>query len=563
MGSGTSYPTGDLLKSHKLRVALLSAVITLALVRIIATYSHFNHTNDEPAHIAAGIEWVNKAQYRYDYVHPPLARIAVAIGPYLAGARSSGKRSMWEEGNAILYGAGRYDLILSLARAGTLVFVVGAIIAVYLLGRRIYGRTTGLIASLLFSTLPPIIAHGGQATNDMAITATLTFLILAALYWADHPTLTRTVLLGCALALAVLAKFNAFPFVAATVFPAFLLTRISTNKCLDATYSRWRWLRSAAICMAVAALLVWAGYRFSFDSAPAEDLDLIQAGIDDAFGNRRTLHGLASSAVRSRLPAQEFFLGIGRTLAKASRGHSSYLLGDNRTHGWWYFFPLSLAVKTPLAFLILVLVGVTSTAMGIHRCENPSRLVPLVSAAALLLSVLPTPINLGVRYILPIYPLLSVLAANGVVFLCTHVSMGRFGMLAAILLVGWHLASSAGAHPDYLAYFNELVARHPERVLLVSDLDWGQDLKRLEAVTKEKGIQEISLCYPWSADLSRHNLPTYRMLKPYERPKGWVALSVSCIYRGTRMPPYDQYAWAKEVNDFTLIGKTIRLFRIP
>lgn len=88
-------------------------------------------------------------------------------------------------------------------------------------------------------------------------------------------------------------------------------------------------------------------------------------------------------------------------------------------------------------------------------------------------------------------------------------------------------------------------------------------MKRLEAVTKEKGIQEISLCYPWSADLSRHNLPTYRMLKPYERPKGWVALSVSCIYRGTRMPPYDQYAWAKEVNDFTLIGKTIRLFRIP
>ena len=35
------------------------------------------------------------------------------------------------------------------------------------------------------------------------------------------------------------------------------------------------------------------------------------------------------------------------------------------------------------------------------------------------------------------------------------------------------------ANPDYLPYFNEAVA-HPERVLVDSDLDWGQDLRRLE-----------------------------------------------------------------------------------
>ena len=116
--------------------------------RIVSTYSVFNHTNDEPAHIAAGMEWLDTGSYLYEPQHPPLARIATAVGPFIAGVRLSDNqahilhkmkqgvdirkirtgwydwhpiyRSMWESGFQILDADGAYFRNLSLARMGIL-----------------------------------------------------------------------------------------------------------------------------------------------------------------------------------------------------------------------------------------------------------------------------------------------------------------------------------------------------------------------------------------------------------------------------------------------------------
>src|SRR5580700_8376617 len=55
---------------------LLAAVaVLIATLRIVATYPVFNHTIDEPAHIACGMEWLSKGTYRLEPQHPPLARV--------------------------------------------------------------------------------------------------------------------------------------------------------------------------------------------------------------------------------------------------------------------------------------------------------------------------------------------------------------------------------------------------------------------------------------------------------------------------------------------------------
>ena len=58
------------------------------------------------------------------------------------------------------------------------------------------------------------------------------------------------------------------------------------------------------------------------------------------------------------LPAPEFFDGIRAAMFHNQNGHPAYLLGQFGTHGWWYYFPVALAVKTPLAFLALLGLGV-------------------------------------------------------------------------------------------------------------------------------------------------------------------------------------------------------------
>ena len=69
--------------------AIAVALVLVASIRIIATYTVFSHTYDEPAHIACGMEWLDKGVYQWEPQHPPLARVATALGPYLLGTRCS------------------------------------------------------------------------------------------------------------------------------------------------------------------------------------------------------------------------------------------------------------------------------------------------------------------------------------------------------------------------------------------------------------------------------------------------------------------------------------------
>jgi hypothetical protein len=159
------------------------ALVALASFRIVATYTIFNHTVDEPDHIACGIEWLDKGTYRLETQHPPLARAATAILPYLAGSRAPGRvgppgfeHEMQAEGLAVLYGGHHYDLTLGLARLGILPFFWVACFVVYLWGKRYFGPAVAAVAVFLFSFLPPVLAHAGSATTDMAVTAFLAFI---------------------------------------------------------------------------------------------------------------------------------------------------------------------------------------------------------------------------------------------------------------------------------------------------------------------------------------------------------------------------------------------------
>ena len=92
----------------------------ISVVRIVSTYHVFSQTWDEPAHLATGMEWLERGTYTWEPLHPPLARVAVALGPYLSGLKLTGQQNMWDQGNAILLAHDRYLHNLTLARLGVL-----------------------------------------------------------------------------------------------------------------------------------------------------------------------------------------------------------------------------------------------------------------------------------------------------------------------------------------------------------------------------------------------------------------------------------------------------------
>jgi hypothetical protein len=485
-------------------------LVLIASARIISTYTVFNHTIDEPDHLAAGMEWLSAGKYLYEDQHPPLARVMGALGPYLAGERWHAGPDSYREGYRILGHGAHYDRTLALGRAGILPFFWIASAVVFLWGLRTAGAAGALAATLLFTTLPPVLAHSGLIATDMAAAAWIGAAAWASLDWVERPDQWRTVAFGAALGLACLSKFSALLFL-----PAALL--------LMHRGQLWRHRRSLAAACAVALVVIWAGYRFSF--ARVEYLHL-------------------------RLPAPRFFTGIATVWAHNAAGHASYLLGRRSDRGFWYYYPVALVLKTPLALLLLA--GAAASA-GYRRF---ARLAPaLAFSVAILICALLSRINIGVRHILPVYVGLAVIG-GGVAAAMLRQKATRW-ILAGLLL--WHVASGALQHPDYLAYTNEIAGSHPENLLADSDLDWGQDMKRLAARLDRAGATEVTF-EPFNrtyATLAGDPFPRVLPVDSEHPSAGWNAVSVS-TWKIFGVPK-----WADGMRPSERIGRTILLWDFP
>src|SRR4051812_39892282 len=95
---------------------LVVLVVVAATAAIASTARTFSGTADEPAHIAAGMQRLTTDRYDYDLQHPPLGRIAVALGPYMRGVRGVGAAAIYDEGAAILGQGEHYVDTLASAR---------------------------------------------------------------------------------------------------------------------------------------------------------------------------------------------------------------------------------------------------------------------------------------------------------------------------------------------------------------------------------------------------------------------------------------------------------------
>ncbi len=478
----------------------------------------------------------------------------------------SARGSIWTEGNAILR-ARNYKRTLTLARMGILPFYWLSAAMVWFWARSLFGRPSALVATLLYTSLPPILAHSGLATTDMAVTALLTAALYSLVRWVENATRLRGVLLGAAIAGAVLSKFTTLLFFPLCVVA--LAGVICLNRRLDwPTLSRevrFR-LRKLPLIAATTLILVWAGYGFSLRQVSTIN-NRPHAILTAWAGSSGTIHNAGNFLIELPIPGSELVKGFVWAGYHVKYGHLAYLMGHTRTNGWWYFFPVALAVKTPLAFLILV--GIAIVALVRTSPHQWQSWAPLIFTGTILAACLPATINLGIRHILPIYPLLSIVAGYGAVKTFRHFRTRFAGRLIPVGLVAWCCVSSAFAHPYYLSYFNELAGKHPENILVESDLDWGQELDSLSQELKRVHAGSVSLGYFGSADLKEHNLPPVTPLSPYKPVTGWVAISLTTMkMQGVEIEhamgkSTPAYAWLEQYRPVATLGKAMRLYFIP
>lgn len=545
------------------RITGVLAILTLAglaVLRIADTYRVFNHTYDEPAHIAAGMEWLDRGQYTYEYKHPPM-RAVYAIGPWLLGAHSFGEKDWYDEGYRILYESDDYKRTLTAARIAALPFFLLALGVVGLWATRIGGAIAGVLAVFAYSMLPLALAHGGLATNDTLVTGTLTLALYALACWLERPSRGHAAFVGAATAFAVLSKLSALPFFGLSAALSFAIWLLGAGR--RAFNGRLRSAARGALWATLVGLTVmWAGYRFSLSPIANPELRPYEA-IDERLGSAGTLHDLAYALAELPIPLSEFFLGVRELLAHNARGHTSYFMGSVIERGTAAYFPVGVLIKTPIPFLLLGFCGLGYVTVLGWRRRRPLLWLPGLSVLAIFASCIPSSLNIGIRHILPIFPLIAITAGAGAAKLWES-GRGRWLARACVLaLLGWLAIASLRAHPDYLAYFNECCDAHPERWLVNTDLDWGQDLDRLADVLRRRKVERLHLAYFGRADPHRHGLPPFDLLPPYTPVSGWVAISEFNIALGTRVAPYDQYHWLEAYQPVEHGGRSMRLYLLP
>ena len=479
-----SSPAADI--GHLTSLAIVIGLVALATLRIVATYSETGLTWDEPGHMACGMQYLAQHVYRYESQHPPLARVMSALGPYLDGVRPLNGPDQDMEGVAEMYQSGHPSRELNLMRLGILPFFLLAAAAVYLWAHRHFGNAAAAVATGLFTMLPPVLAHAGLATTDMPLTGCLAAAFFALLLWAEEPTWKHSLLLGVTTALAVVSKFTALGYLPVAALFALIAYMVVERPGLGGLSAAAKErAKPFAIAAVTGAVAIWAVYGFSF----------------------------------AKVPAPEFFDGVNSALTHNSKGHLAYLLGQVGTTGWWYFFPVVLGVKTPLGFLLLLGIG---TAVCWRKRAKLAYWIPMAFSMGILLPAMASKVNIGVRHILPIYVGFSIVAAIAVV------ESRKWVRWVVAAMIVWMAVSSAWKHPNYLTYFNEFGGDHPEKILVDSDLDWGQDTIRLARRLKELNATQVNFN---TLNLTPDRLvvwpgfPPTQDINPIKPAEGWTAAS--------------------------------------
>jgi hypothetical protein len=533
------------------RTVVVLGLFTIVFVTLtVSAYRQKSATYDEPQHVAAGYTALRLHDYRLDLEHPPLLRLWAAL-PLLftPGITLDTASPYWRAGDhgrfahEFVHRTSPPDRLLHPARFMIVLLGVGLGVLVFAWARALYGFWPAAGVLGLYTVEPNLLAHASLVTTDLGIT----FLAFGTVYftWRLAGAVTWGNLIGLTLffALAQVSKYSAL-LLGPLVLGLLLVraararpwpSRIGGAGRLEARRARILLVGAVTLLLAVAAwTMVWVVYDFRYAPTP-ESLAVHRFRVTPEVAARApALAAVMAWVDDHRLLPNAAALGFLLSQAKA-QVREAYLAGSYSTSGWWYYFPVAFAVKTPLGVLLLAAAG-TAAAVARWRTFLATNVFLFAPIAVFLGAGMIAHLNIGLRHVLPIYPFVLLVGGSALALPRTRAEVAL--VLAPLALAA---VESGRVHPDYLAFFNALAGgpANGHRLLVDSNLDWGQDLKPLKGWMVRHGVEHVNLAYFGTADPDAYAIDcTHLPGAPFyaadraslPRLPGWVAVSVTKLH---------------------------------
>lgn len=585
------------------------ALILLVSLGIMATVSlQEAGTQDELAHIPAGYGYVRYLDYRLNPEHPPLVKMLAGFPLLFLGvnfptdslAWQDDVNGQWAMGAQFLYESGNdADQIIQWARVGPMLLTLILIFFVYLWSREILGDKWALLPTAITAFTPTVLAHGHYVTTDVGAALGTFVSIYYFVKYLNHPSRKHLIWAGLAFGAALLMKFSTVLLVPFLILIAGILIAIDFFRNLKEVDLKqrfrrllsqvWKYGRALFLIFLIGFLLVYPFYFATTINYPPAKQYSDTVFILGSFAGGPPVAGEICKPMRCLAetniwmsdkpflrPIAQYMLGLLMVIQRSAGGNTAYFLGEVSAEGRPLYFPIVYALKEPLPILILMLAALLFSAWRVAKTviKRKSRFADYVGTHlaefSLLIFVLiytawsiQSPLNIGVRHLLPIMPFMYILATAGIKKWVQSSAFKKSIKLGFVgILTAWFLANVALAYPHYLPYFNELVGtENGWKYATDSNYDWGQDLKRLQGYVERNNIERIAVDYFGAGS------PTYYMGEravlwsssrgdPRESGIEWLAVSVNTIQGATapkapgfEREPEDEYQWLENPTE--------------
>jgi len=547
-------------------------------------------TMDEKAHIPSGYSYLAFRDYRLNPEHPPLAKDLAALPllfldlnfPIEHKSWTQDVNGQWDAGYEFIFNSGNNpDQIIFWTRLPMMILLVFLGWFLFFWSRKLGGNKAGLMALALFSFSPTFLAHGRLVTTDVA--AALGFLI-SAYFWVKflkNPVFKNIFIAAIILGIALCLKFSLILVLPCFAFVTIIYAYFTAGKPFKNKLKNVLSYCGKSIIAGIIALVVviWPIYQFHISNYSAErQVSDTQHILGDKLPGKIAAKAASIPVLR---PFAQYALGLLMATQRVAGGNTVYFMGQVNNQAWKEYFPMMYLLKAPLAlhFLTLIVLGLFLLGAEKHKFfrkffarlwrwtkEHIAEFLLFIIFLVYWLTSIKGNLNIGVRHILPVFPIIYIFISVGFFRLKDKIKKREAKIAFCVLtmiLMAWYIASSLMTFPHYLSYYNELAGgtKNGYQYAVDSNYDWGQDLKRLADFVEENNIQKIKVDYFGGDSPSfrlADKLTEGAITKNPEENKGWLAISATFLQerRAIAIPGFEQDTTALEwLNDFEPVSR--------
>ena len=495
--------------------AIVFVLLTVQAAQMAYVVHRESLTFDEDDHMFAGYMMWKAGDYGLNPEHPPLVKLLATL-PILGEKlwipplqHREFKQEAYLDGRDWLArndGASQRLVFRMRLMAGLL--AIGLSLVIFTATREWFGMDAALIALVLVTFDPNMLAHSALVTTDMGVTLFFLASIYAFYRYVKQPTPARLVIAGVVAGLLLATKHSGI--LLAPMLVLLIVWEIATapKEARGRVALRLTGAFAAIVVLGVAVL--WAFYGFRYAARPAG------APFVTVAEYVKPLSPFSAAPVlffaRFHLLPESYLIGL-VDVKRMAEFYSTFILGRQLAHGVWWYFPVVIAIKTPLGMLALVLLSLFAIVTG--RLRGAREIAFILLPWLVYLGVaMASGMNIGARHVLPLFAMAAILCGGGVVALAR--GNRRWAWICGVLVVA-HCASALSVFPNYIAYANEAWGgpKNVHNLLSDANVDWAQQLYQVKAWQDRHPGEECWFAYfaypevdPAIYGIRCHHLPT-------------------------------------------------------